>query len=394
MKIGFICKYPPISGGVTSRTYWLTRALADRGHEIHIITNANEVETDYKEKLSDEDKNILYDQKNIFIHSTSYDDMPEIRPIYNPFETKLANVALKVIKEHKLDIIDSWFFVPNSVAGYMVKQITNIPWVVRHGGSDIATHLPSKHFDELLKEILKKADKIVTHATNKEAFISRGILEEKLWVTITSFVNRKYFNADIKPTTDIPQDKPVIMNIGKIFREKGVYDLLQSFAPIKDKALLVFVTAGPGLDNFKNRIEKLGIKDSVKIFSPIPPWKIPSYIKAATCFVHVERNFLIPHYPIVPREVIACKKCIMLSDEMYKKYPFFEDNKNVLVVDPTNHSEFTSKLQKIIENHELRKTIEENAYQASIDNEDYEKYIDIVEGFYNHMLSDKLKLVK
>ena len=44
-----IGKYPPIEGGVSARVYWLAKALGERGHEVHIVTNAQEVESEYKE---------------------------------------------------------------------------------------------------------------------------------------------------------------------------------------------------------------------------------------------------------------------------------------------------------------------------------------------------------
>ena len=44
MKICILGKYPPIEGGVSTQTYWLARGLAQRGHHVHVITNADEVE--------------------------------------------------------------------------------------------------------------------------------------------------------------------------------------------------------------------------------------------------------------------------------------------------------------------------------------------------------------
>jgi hypothetical protein len=44
MRICFIGKYPPIQGGVSAQTYWAVRGLAERGHEVCVVTNADEVE--------------------------------------------------------------------------------------------------------------------------------------------------------------------------------------------------------------------------------------------------------------------------------------------------------------------------------------------------------------
>ena len=55
MKILFITKYPPIQGGVSSQCYWSAWGLAQRGHTVHVITNANEVEDVFRIDLPSKD---------------------------------------------------------------------------------------------------------------------------------------------------------------------------------------------------------------------------------------------------------------------------------------------------------------------------------------------------
>ena len=51
MKICFISKYPPIEGGVSARVYWLTKSLGEKGHEVHIVTNAQERSEEHTSEL-------------------------------------------------------------------------------------------------------------------------------------------------------------------------------------------------------------------------------------------------------------------------------------------------------------------------------------------------------
>ena len=83
MKICFISKYPPIEGGISSSTYWLARGLGERGHEVHIVTNALEVEDEYRETLDINDPN--YSPKNVYIHSTDPSPTIEANPSNIPF---------------------------------------------------------------------------------------------------------------------------------------------------------------------------------------------------------------------------------------------------------------------------------------------------------------------
>ena len=79
LKICIISKYPPIEGGVSARVYWLAKALGERKHEIHIVTNAQEVEGEYKERFDDDEQE--YIPKNVYLHSTN----PDTNPWHIPF---------------------------------------------------------------------------------------------------------------------------------------------------------------------------------------------------------------------------------------------------------------------------------------------------------------------
>ena len=48
MRICLVGKYPPIQGGVSAQTYWFAQELANQGHQVHIVSNADEVEAGYR----------------------------------------------------------------------------------------------------------------------------------------------------------------------------------------------------------------------------------------------------------------------------------------------------------------------------------------------------------
>jgi len=376
MKIGMICKYPPIVGGVSSKAFWMSKALAELGHEIHIITNAQEVESTYKEifSLKDIDDNLR--RPNLFIHATPQNDVPFYIPKGNPFEVKLANLAVEVIQQFQLEILDCWYFIPNGFAGYLAHSITKIPWIIRHAGSDLGRILPHHLFKTILKSIIIRADKIVTQKSSAKLLLSHGVSKEKLWFNSKVSVNTNYFTPNGKRAANLPRDKPVILSIGKIGNVKGTFDLLRSFAPLKDRAYLVYVTGGPGIEKIQGKIKLLGLKNSVKILPPIPPWQVPDYFRGSRCVVHIERDFpIIFHRPILPREIMACGKCMILSEEMYSKYNFLKDSKNVLVVDPHNHNQLTETLKDIILSDELSNKIGSEALTTSCKIEDFSGYI-------------------
>ena len=55
MRICVIGKYPPIQGGVSARNYHMAHELAKRGHQVHVVTNAREVELPWRLLMRQED---------------------------------------------------------------------------------------------------------------------------------------------------------------------------------------------------------------------------------------------------------------------------------------------------------------------------------------------------
>jgi len=152
MRICIISKYPPIEGGISSSTYWLAKGLGEKGHEVHIVTNALEVEDEYRESLEIADRH--YIPKNVYVHSTDPSPTVKANPSHIPFSKmyceKLASLAIQVIEEYDIEIIDSWYLIPYCVSGFLAKSFTGVPQIIRHGGSDLQRLYPSPYLNNCI----------------------------------------------------------------------------------------------------------------------------------------------------------------------------------------------------------------------------------------------------
>ena len=96
MRLCIVGKYPPIEGGVSTTTYWLARGLAEAGNDVHIVTNAGEVENTYQMRLTHEDADWLEPRfatsgGAIHVHSTATSRQANSYiPTANPFVSKIA----------------------------------------------------------------------------------------------------------------------------------------------------------------------------------------------------------------------------------------------------------------------------------------------------------------
>ena len=384
LKICLIAKYPPIEGGESSKAYWLARVLGERGHEIHIITNAWEVETKYREKIESEDLEKDYQPKNVYVWNTDPFINPRFIPYFTPYTEKLVNKSIEVIEEYGIDVIDSWYLLPYGIAGFLAKAITGKPLIIRHAGSDIGRLFNSPSLRTLFIRIFERTDKIVTYPNTVSFFRSLGIPKEKIFINRKVSVNTEIFTPEgprfiLEDNVGKKMEEvPVITYIGKLSRAKGVYELVEAIARIKEEFLLLFVTQNKDLKEFQEFVRQKGLKKKTVFLGFLPPWKIPSIIRSSTCVVVPERDFPIPHHmPILPREVIACGRCLILSKELYEKYKKlgFEDKENCIVVNPKDIPNFRMALELVIKNEEIRNMIAQNGLTLSKKIENFEEYI-------------------
>jgi len=396
MRICIISKYPPIEGGVSARVYWLAKALGERGHEVHIVTNAKEVEEEYRERLETNEQQ--YAPANVFVHSINPDNNPWHIPFSKAYTERISNLAIEVIEEYNIQLIDSYYILPYGIAAFIAKNFTGKPQILRHAGSDIAKLFASTSYQTLFKSIFQRVDKIITIPNLKEVFLSLGVSESKIAFDEKVSADTKAFNPEVSPfpLSDYIKRKipecPIITYIGKInyyWKTKGLYELIEAVKEIKIDFLLLFVANGKGLPEFQNLIRKKSLEKRSIFLGFVPPWKIPSIIKLSTCVVVPERKFPIQyHTPILPREVMAVGKCLILSEELYSKrcYGNLINGENVLLINPKNIKQFRAVIEDIIKHPDSASKIGQNAYNFSKKTENFDEYIKFTIGLYSSLI--------
>lgn len=395
MKICLISKYPPIEGGESSKAYWLAKGLGERGCEVHVVTNAWEVENDYRENIEASDLDGNYQPRGVYVHNTDPFIAPAYIPYSKPYTEKITSLAIDIIKEYDLQLIDSWYILPYVISGFLAKTITNKPQVMRHAGSDMSRLLSSPYLGTLFTSIFERVDKIITYPSMKERFMSFGIPEKKLFLNNKVSIDTKAFNPEVKPIDlSLYTDKninglPIITYIGKVGVTKGIYELAEAASKVKEDFVLLFVTKGKGLDAFKEAIKKWGLENRTLFVDFVPPWKIPSIIKRSTCVVIPERDFpVVQHTPILPREVMAVGKCMILSEDLYNKRGTTEmqDKQNLLVVNPKDIEQFKRMLEKVIKNPDYAEKIGQQARLVSEQIESFDEYIEDTIHLYKEII--------
>lgn len=347
MKILYVGKYPPIEGGVSSSNYWLIRGLAKRGHHVSVVTNAGCVEEDRREALdlTDPKESSSYIPEGVRLFSLQTDP-PKHIPFSQAYLSRLVNLGLVAAEKEFPDVIYTHYLEPYAVAGFMLKAFLKVPHITRHAGSDIYRFLQSDQFKFLLARVIKDADRLIFSKAIRPFLDGMAIPEQKIF-HLTRALDPEAFTPHgdhfdfASHGFSIPSSIPLITYVGKASKNKGLEELFTALEKRSEDFRLVLVSKGQTLDSlFERRDEFPTVLSKTIGLGFVPPWKIPSILRASSLLVQLENDFPVPiHGPLQPIEGIACGTPLFLSGEMLNKtrYSFPDSYKNILTVDDPKH---------------------------------------------------------
>ena len=427
MKICLIGKIPPVQGGTPKETLYTAYHLAKSGHEVHVITNSLEVEHEYRIEtlnyfseidpcFSDEIKKLP-----LYIHATHREMRHSYIPRGNPIVTKLASMAMKVIKENQIDIIYAVYFEPYAMVASLVSSWTKIPYVVRHAGSDIDRLLGCASLEDSYQYMLKNAACIITNQSHLSTYLRLGVGVEKLFYRIPiadlpdsihstkpldvnnylqyvrksdcGYIRAHY--ADFE-THHFDPNLTTIAIFGKTNPFKGHLDLVRALGVLKQRGVkfnLLGLIQGPSheLKNLIEELKKHDILDNTFLLPYIPHWHMKAFYDQCQIVCFLERDFPVAcHMPSIPTEVFSVGKCLITSEEIYAKIatrvPNLQRDTNVLVTDPKDIVSLSKTLDYAIQNPKKVIEIGKNAKELLAERHQRSDLSDIFTQIYEKSL--------
>lgn len=335
-KIAFLSKFPPIEGGISSKTYWLARGLALKGHEIHVITHDITAGREYSIK---DDIEIPKDSLNIQVHRTQL-DIPWHIPEDNEYSLSLINTAVRVVKEQEIEILDSGYLVPYGIAGYITKLSTQIPHIIRHGGSDLEKFLKQKNLQPLLDLALSNADAVITnrfHVNLFEHLTANLVFQPPYIPDESAFVPRNKLQ--------LRRRLAVIGKINYHWQHKSLKLIAKIMENLADKFECVIYGQGNGIDSFKESLKQDNLSN-FKWSSFVGPWEMPGVLSQVDAIFVFESNLPNPVFSNLVLEAVWMGVGIITDrqdfTDTYRDIVTFNKNQ-VLVVSPTD-SELSAEL--------------------------------------------------
>jgi glycosyltransferase involved in cell wall biosynthesis len=333
------------------RTYWSAHALAARGHEVHVITNAKETDAPFRMHMRAQDWQRCeadYGIGSVAVHWTDpFDRSQSYIPGASPFVSKLAGFAARIHSEHPFDVVYSFYLEPYGVAGHLAAQMAGVPHVVRMAGSDAGRLWRHPQLEALYDHVLRSADAIIAAGIAAQHAETRGVdpahiafdggivIPDDLFSPNGGTLDLPALRAEIAADRnlrhvmwgDFTGGRPYFAIYGKLGERKGSFALLAAMERLKRDGLdvgLVALAHGQPEEQktFRARASRLKLRDRILQMPFLPHWRVPELLRGCLAICCLEQDFPIGfHMPIIPREVLLCGACLVGSTEVIRKLP-------------------------------------------------------------------------
>jgi len=282
LRILIIGDFLPDIGGVSQYVVNMSIALSKGGHKVTILHTKSGVDAVYKGFHVYRLPLHIYRKVEVILHGLKYAYklfrlLPSImmKPRLFLYALIIAGRIDYIIKKEKVNIIHSNHLSLRSLVACLEAKEKGIPCIITAHGYD--TEIPPNIMEYLIrKKCTDIADKVIVQ-TRLKALRLVKLYNAKNIVVIPNFIicsqldasKALYSKVDTKRLLGY-DNKNVIGFVGRIVKNKGIFDIVQvaevlkkKHPAIKDK--LVFIVAGDGPDalRLKELIVASGLSDLV-----------------------------------------------------------------------------------------------------------------------------------
>ena len=317
--------FPPkaiVADGITRVVYNQTKALAKMGHDVTVYTsNALDLHSKGRIKINKFPDNIEGVKVRYFPYLLRYGTIFFTPSMFHSIRDDIKR--FDVIHIHDARSIQC------AIATYYAG-LFNIPIVFQPHGSFISP-LPSGRLRRLLRlfadklyaeKVIEKISKIVTLSRMEaDQYRRMGVPEEKIAIIPNGIDLSEYAKLPpkgcFKKKFGIPEDRKIILYLGRIHRTKGIDFLVRAYAHLINEMNYrdtVLVIAGPD-DGYLKEVQELtnslGVSKHVLFTGPLYGWnKLEAYIDS--------EFYVLPSryetFPMTVLEAYACIKPVIASE--------------------------------------------------------------------------------
>lgn len=355
---------PKWIGGAEVATYNIAKHLAERGHEVHIITTLDE-------SLAEEEKT----KEDIYIHRILSRKIRFIGVVVFWYK-----VLLK-IRNLNPDIIHTQSLIHNAPVMFS-NIIFNFPYIIYGRGSDV--YFPKEPNKSISKLALKNASGVIALSEDMKKEMNKICNRDDISVLPNGIELNKFKGISEKKL--FKKKEKTIIFVGSLRPVKGVKYLIKAMNTINKETDTNLIIVGDGIDKegLKTLVEELNLQDCIHFVGKIPNEDVPRYMAQADIFALPS---LSEGFPVVVVEAMASGLPIVTTN--VRGLPeIIKNGENGFVVEPQNSEHMAEKILLLLKDEQLyRKISENNKVKAEeyswdkISGELEKKYMDVCQSY-------------
>ncbi len=385
-----------ILGGAQENTLITCKLLAQRGHDVTLITGpAIGPEGELFEQAGKEQYKVI-----------TIDEM--IRAI-NPVKDWIAYRKIKkLLREIRPDVVHTHSAKAGILGRYAGAKLKNrrmmndeqrIPKIV-HTIHGLAFHQYQSQwlnrcYIAIEKRAAKRTDFFISVADAMTAqALAAGIGEPGKFVTVYSAVDEDALLRPIpreeitefRVNYGISKDAVVLVTVARLFELKGHDYIIESAKELSkrfDNAVWLFVGDGNLSQFYKDQVTKLGLAHCIKFTGLLPPSQIPLALQSCDMLVHCSLREGLAR--AIPQGMLCGMPAIAFDLDGTKEVV----NENTgRLIEPQNVEQLINACAELIENMPLTCRLGDNAMESVKEKFAPEMMVDKIEEVYKKILND------
>jgi glycosyltransferase involved in cell wall biosynthesis len=381
-----------ILGGAQENTLITCKLLAQRGHDVTLITGPA---IGPEGQLFDQTKNQKY----------KVDVINELRRAIEPAKDLISYYKIKgYLRELQPDIVHTHSAKAGILGRFAAWSLKdrwhqNRPAVV-HTIHGLAFHpyqsnWLNKFYIAIEKSAAKRTDFFVSvaDAMTSQA-LAAGIGKPEQFVTAYSAIEEEQFLKNISKQEgdkfrrkyEIPEDAVVIITIARLFMLKGHDYIIESAKQIAGQfgnCIWLFVGDGNLADHYKEQISQIGLAERFRFTGLMLPDEIPLAIQSSDILVHCSLREGLAR--TLPQAMLCGKPAI--SFDVDGASEVVNENTGRLI-EPKSVEQLTKACAELIEDENLRKKLGEQARESVKEKFAPETMVDIIQAVYQKLLQE------
>ena len=250
----------------------------------------------------------------------------------------------------------------------------------------------SRLYIAIEKAAAKRTDYFISVAdAMTEQNKAEGIGVDKPYVTAYSAIEEEQFLTSIPSDTlrkfrrqqDIPQDAVVLVTIARLFMLKGHDYIIESAQELSQRfgnVIWLFVGDGNLADEYKEQIRNLGLADRFRFTGLIPPDQVPLAIQASDILVHCSLREGLAR--TLPQAMLCSRPAISFDVDGAREVV----NENTgRLIEPKNVHQLIEACAELIENKALREKLGQTGRQSVRNKFAPDTMVDTIERVYRSL---------